>query len=121
MATTSVTLDDLLKRINDLEQNNGSFTRKILVNSTISSGTVTIPDISKWDAILLEAVNVDMVVTQFIDTSTIVWGGARNFPGSTGDTHEDWIYYRFPSPTQIQINGRSSFVGITKIIGYKWG
>ena len=117
----AISLKNIDNRLKVLENKLTSTTRTQLLG-TLGSGVGNLSQsFQNFDIIFIQANNsgAGAYITHAYDAKGLSTGRLYNIPGGSGDSGNDYFYFKFNSVTQVQIVTNRYFSGIVNIIGMK--
>lgn len=110
-------------RITALENKVSSGFTRVQLLGTLGSGTGNLAQsFLNFDIILIQANNsgAGARISHAFDAKSMATGVLYNIPGGSGDSGNDYMYFKFNSVTQVQITTNRYMAGIINIIGMKF-
>ena len=117
----AISLNSINTRVTNLENKSTSTTRTQLLGA-LGSGTGNLSQsFQNFDIIFIQVNNsgARAYITHAYDAKGLSTGRLYNIPGGSGDSGNDYFYFKFNSVTQVQIVTNRFFSGIVNIIGMK--
>ena len=108
-----------IKKLEEASSSAGSG-KMVQLLGTLGSGVGNLSDsVRNYAVIIVYANNSNSWIPFCHSGAAIEFGLSYNCPGSTGEQHNDWLFYKFNNEKQIQITSQRSMSGFRKIVGLK--